>query len=81
VSTSTGSGPAGVRAMPCLQHDVQQGYRTVIDVDLSKFFDRVNHDILIDRLRQRVTDARVIGLVRVYLNAGTHGWRHGGRAR
>jgi len=67
--------------MPCLQHDVQQGYRTVIDVDLSKFFDRVNHDILIDRLSQRVTDARVIWLVRAYLNAGTHGWRHGGRAR
>ncbi len=51
------------------QH-VQNGYRIVVDVDLSKFFDRVNHDILIDRLRRRVNDAGVIRLVRAYLNAG-----------
>jgi RNA-directed DNA polymerase len=49
---------------------VQQGYRTVVDVDLSKFFDRVNHDILIDRLGKRVKDAGIIRLVRAYLNAG-----------
>lgn len=36
----------------------------------SKFFDRVNHDILMDRLSKRVNDAGVIGLVRAYLNAG-----------
>lgn len=42
----------------------------MVDVDLSKFFDRVNHDILIDRLRKRVNDAEVIRLVRAYLNAG-----------
>ena len=41
-----------------------------MDVDLSKFFDRVNHDILIDRLRKRVDDAGVIRLVRAYLNSG-----------
>lgn len=52
------------------QQYVQQGYRVVVDVDLSKFFDRVNHDILIDRLRKRVNDAGVIRLVRAYLNAG-----------
>jgi group II intron reverse transcriptase/maturase len=51
------------------QH-VQDGYRIVVDVDLSKFFDRVNHDILIDRLRKRVNDTGVIQLVRAYLNAG-----------
>ena len=51
------------------QH-VQDGYRIVVDVDLSKFFDRVNHDILIDRLSKRVNDAGVIRLVRAYLNAG-----------
>jgi RNA-directed DNA polymerase len=51
------------------QH-VQDGYRTVVDVDLSKFFDRVNHDILIDRLAKRVNDAGVTRLVRAYLNAG-----------
>ena len=52
------------------QQHVQDGYRVVVDVDLSKFFDRVNHDILIDRLRKRVDDAGVIRLVRAYLNAG-----------
>jgi group II intron reverse transcriptase/maturase len=51
------------------QH-VQDGYRIVVDVDLSKFFDRVNHDILIERLGKRVNDAGVIRLVRAYLNAG-----------
>ncbi len=49
---------------------VQSGKRVVVDVDLAKFFDRVNHDILIDRLRRRADDAGVIRLVRAYLNAG-----------
>ena len=49
---------------------VQSGKRVVVDVDLAKFFDRVNHDILIDRLRKRIDDAGVIRLVRAYLNAG-----------
>ena len=49
---------------------VQVGKRVVVDVDLAKFFDRVNHDILIDRLRKRIDDAGVIRLVRAYLNAG-----------
>ena len=57
-------------AVLAAQHYVQQGYRIVVDVDLSKFFDRVNHDILIDRLRKRVNDAGIIRLVRAYLNAG-----------
>ena len=49
---------------------VQSGKRVVVDVDLAKFFDRVNHDILIDRLKRRIDDAGVIRLIRVYLNAG-----------
>lgn len=49
---------------------VQSGRRIVVDVDLSKFFDWVNHDILIDRLRKRIDDAGVIRLVRAYLNSG-----------
>ncbi len=57
-------------AVLAAQQYVQEGYRTVVDVDLSKFFDRVNHDILIDRLRKRVNDAGIIRLVRAYLNAG-----------
>ncbi|WP_307728788.1 group II intron reverse transcriptase/maturase [Massilia solisilvae] len=57
-------------AVLAAQQHVQDGYRIVVDVDLSKFFDRVNHDILIERLRKRVNDAGVIRLVRAYLNAG-----------
>ena len=52
------------------QQYVQAGYRFVVDVDLEKFFDRVNHDILIDRLKRRIEDAGVIRLIRAYLNAG-----------
>lgn len=57
-------------AVLAAQQYADDGYRVVVDVDLSKFFDRVNHDILIDRLRKRVNDAGVIRLVRAYLNAG-----------
>lgn len=49
---------------------VQSGKCVVVDVDLAKFFDRVNHDILIDRLKKRIDDAAVIRLIRAYLNAG-----------
>ena len=49
---------------------VQSGKRVVVDVDLAKFFDRVNHDILIGRLKRRIDDAGVTRLVRAYLNAG-----------
>lgn len=49
---------------------VQSGRRIVVDVDLEKFFDRVNHDILIGRLQKRIGDAGVIRLIRAYLNSG-----------
>jgi RNA-directed DNA polymerase len=49
---------------------VQQGRRWVVDVDLEKFFDRVNHDVLMGRLAQRIADKRVLGLIRRYLEAG-----------
>ena len=52
------------------QSYVQSGRRVVVDVDLEKFFDRVNHDILIDRLQRRIGDAGVIRLIRAYLNSG-----------
>lgn len=42
----------------------------VVDVDLEKFFDRVNHDILMDRLSRRISDKRVLRLIRCYLEAG-----------
>ena len=49
---------------------VQSGKRVVVDVDLSKFFDRVNHDILMERLQRRIPDKAVLWLIRAYLNAG-----------
>jgi RNA-directed DNA polymerase len=52
------------------QSHVQSGLRVVVDVDLEKFFDRVNHDILMDRFRRRIGDAGVIRLIRAYLNSG-----------
>jgi RNA-directed DNA polymerase len=52
------------------QRYVQEGYRVVVDVDLEKFFDRVNHDILMDRLSRRIGDKAVLRLIRRYLVAG-----------
>ena len=52
---------------------VQEGYRVVVDVDLEKFFDRVNHDVLMDRLAKRIDDKPVLRLIRRYLNAGVMG--------
>jgi RNA-directed DNA polymerase len=57
-------------AVLAAQSYVQSGRRIVVDVDLEKFFDRVNHDILIDRLQKRIGDAGVIRLIRAYLNSG-----------
>lgn len=57
-------------AILAAQGYIQCGRRIVVDVDLEKFFDRVNHDILIDRLRRRIEDAEVIRLVRAYLTSG-----------
>ena len=52
------------------QRHVQEGYQVVVDVDLSKFFDRVNHDILMNRVQKRIGEARIVRLIRSYLNAG-----------
>jgi RNA-directed DNA polymerase len=57
-------------AVLAAQAYVQSGRTVVVDVDLEKFFDRVNHDILIDRLGRRIKDAGVIRLIRAYLNSG-----------
>ena len=53
------------------QRYVSSGRKVVVDVDLEKFFDRVDHDILMDRLRKRIADRTVIRLIRAYLDAGT----------
>lgn len=52
------------------QRYVQSGRRWVVDVDLEKFFDRVNHDVLMGKLSQRIADRRVLALIRRYLTAG-----------
>jgi group II intron reverse transcriptase/maturase len=49
---------------------VQEGRRWVVDVDLEKFFDRVNHDVLMGKLQNRIGDPRMLGLIRRYLEAG-----------
>jgi len=48
-----------------------EGYSYVVDMDLSKFFDRVNHDRLMSRLATKIRDKRVLRLIRRYLTAGT----------
>jgi RNA-directed DNA polymerase len=65
-----GPGRRAHDAVLAAQTHVQSGLRVVVDVDLEKFFDRVNHDILIDRLSKRIDDAGVIRLIRAYLNSG-----------
>ena len=52
------------------QRYVQSGRRWVVDIDLEQFFDRVNHDILLGKLHQRIADRRVLALIRRYLEAG-----------
>ena len=49
---------------------IQEGYRTAVDLDLSKFFDTVNHDVLMHRVARKVRDKRVLRLIGTYLRAG-----------
>jgi len=57
-------------AVRAAQQYIQSGRRWVADVDLAKFFDRVNHDVLMERLSRRIADGRVLRLIRRYLVAG-----------
>ncbi|RPF41984.1 group II intron reverse transcriptase/maturase, partial [Thermodesulfitimonas autotrophica] len=52
------------------QEYIRQGYRYVVDIDLEKFFDRVNHDLLMARVARKVKDKRLLRLIRRYLEAG-----------
>jgi RNA-directed DNA polymerase len=58
------------QAVARAQEIVAQGYGWVVDIDLEQFFDRVNHDRLLARVAERVTDKRLLKLLRAFLNAG-----------
>jgi RNA-directed DNA polymerase len=49
---------------------ISKGYEWVVDIDLEKFFDRINHDILMGRIARRISDKRILKLIRRYLQAG-----------
>jgi RNA-directed DNA polymerase len=63
-------GRSAHQAVAQAQQYVTEGYRWVVDIDLEKFFDRVNHDLLMGRVAKRVRDKRVLKLIRSFLNAG-----------
>jgi RNA-directed DNA polymerase len=58
------------QAIRAAQRHIEQGRPWVVDIDLEKFFDRVNHDILMSRVARHVDDERVLKLIRRYLEAG-----------
>ena len=58
------------QAIAQAQKYINTGYEVVVDIDLEKFFDRVNHDVLMSRVARRVADKRVLKLIRGYLNSG-----------
>lgn len=58
------------QAVQQAQAYIQAGYRWVVDLDLEKFFDRVNHDVLMSRVARRIKDKQVLRLIRRYLQAG-----------
>jgi RNA-directed DNA polymerase len=63
-------GRSAHQAVAKAQKVIAQGYRWVVDIDLDKFFDRVNHDRLMGRVAKRVRDKRVLTVIRAFLNAG-----------
>ena len=63
-------GKSAQQAVERARQFVAQGRRWVVDIDLEKFFDRVNHDILMDRVERKLKDERITKLIRRYLRAG-----------
>jgi RNA-directed DNA polymerase len=63
-------GRSAQQAVRAAQRYVNQGKRWVVDMDLEKFFDRVNHDVMMARLERKIKDGRVLNLIRRYLESG-----------
>jgi RNA-directed DNA polymerase len=63
-------GKSAHQAVEAARAYVAEGYRWVVDMDLEKFFDRVNHDLLMGKLAAKVGDRRILKLIRRYLEAG-----------
>lgn len=63
-------GRSAHQAVKQAQRYVQAGYRIVVDVDLEKFFDRVNHDSLMSKLAKVIADKRLLKIIRAFLNTG-----------
>jgi RNA-directed DNA polymerase len=63
-------GRSAHQAVARAQELIASGHGTVVDIDLEKFFDRVNHDILMGLVAKRVTDKRILKLIRGFLTAG-----------
>jgi RNA-directed DNA polymerase len=63
-------GRSAHQAVAQAQQYIRAGYGWVIDLDLEKFFDRVNHDKLMGQIAKRVEDQRLLKLIRAFLNAG-----------
>ena len=63
-------GRSAHQAVERAQEYIASGHGTVVDIDLEKFFDRVNHDILMGLVAKRVTDKRILKLIRGFLTAG-----------
>src|SRR5690554_7930833 len=63
-------GRSAHQAVKVMQQHINEGHRWVVDLDLARFFDRVNHDVLMSLLARRITDRRILTLIRRYLRAG-----------
>ena len=63
-------GRSAHQALERAREHIASGRRWVVDMDLEKFFDRVNHDVLMSRLARRIADKRILKLTRRYLEAG-----------
>jgi RNA-directed DNA polymerase len=63
-------GRSAHQAVEQAQNYIAEGYRFVVDLDLEKFFDRVNHDKLMAKIAERVSDKRLLKLIRSFLRAG-----------